>query len=64
MGAKYLSQRDYSELERPKYIPKTREEGPGFFKGETVDVGRERAGKITKVPQLLWVRLTSARAGQ
>jgi hypothetical protein len=37
---------------------------PGSFKGETGGVDRERVGKIPKVSQLLWVRLTSARAGQ
>jgi len=43
-----FSQCGHSKLERPKYIPKTREEDPGSFKGETGGVDRERARKIPK----------------
>jgi hypothetical protein len=48
VGAKRLSQRDHNKLERSRYIPKTREEDLGFFKGEIGVVDRERDGKIPK----------------
>jgi hypothetical protein len=48
VGAKCLSQRGHSKLERPKYIPNMREEDPGFFKGETVDVVGEACRKDHK----------------
>ena len=48
VGAKCLSQRGHSKLERPKYIPKMREEDPEFFKGETVGVGQRACWKDHK----------------